>query len=489
MINVAEIVKRCLSYRDEAEWFDFKDSVFKQDEIGEYISALSNAAALRREPFGYLIWGIDNDTHEYTNTRFNYQKDVDHEPFQHYLSRYVSPTIPFHFDEDFIDGNRVVVLSIPAARIVPTEYKEIRYIRIGSSKEKLKRYPDRETELFKILIEKENPTDDWESKISKFKISDIDMSVFKEYLQKAKAAGRITFKSNTPKAVLNKLELTDDDYLLNAGAALFVDSGINELQMAKFATDERITFNDIKRFTGSIFNLADKAVQYIADSMDWRVEFDGSLERKEYPEIPVDAVREAVINAFGHRLIESRQAVEVAIYKSYIDIYSPGVFPEGVEPEQFINEERKPLRRNPIIARTLYYSKDMESFATGLKRIYDACTSAGVRFDFKRDPYGFTVRFYRHSGKGWNMDQDVSGKQPEKQPEKQPKTGKSHEIEERAKTILEMIRQNPSISRGEIAGNLGISEMQVRTAIDLLKNRKAIHHEGSAKGGYWVIDI
>ena len=116
---------------------------------------------------------------------------------------------------------------------------------------------------------------------------------------------------------------------------------------------------------------------------------------------------------------------------------------------------------------------------------YDACTSAGVRFDFKRDPYGFTVRFYRHSGKGWNIDQDVS----KKQLEKQPKTRKSLEIEERVKTVPEMIRQNPYISRGEIASNLGISEMQVRTAIDLLKSRKAIHHEGAAKGGYWVIDI
>lgn len=62
------------------------------------------------------------------------------------------------------------------------------------------------------------------------------------------------------------------------------------------------------------------------------MEFDGGLERIEIPEIPVDAVREAVINAFAHRLIESRQAVDVAVYKSYIDVYSPGTFPENVEP-------------------------------------------------------------------------------------------------------------------------------------------------------------
>ena len=152
-----------------------------------------------------------------------------------------------------------------------------------------------------------------------------------------------------------------------------------------------------------MFDLIDKAVEYVADTIDWRVEFDGGLQRKEFPEIPVDAVREAITNAFAHRLIESRQAVEVAVYKSFIDVYSPGVFPENVEPERFIDEELKPIRRNPIIARTLYYSKDMESFATGLRRVYDACTAAGVRFEFKREPYGFTVRFHRHFGKEWDV--------------------------------------------------------------------------------------
>ena len=54
-----------------------------------------------------------------------------------------------------------------------------------------------------------------------------------------------------PESVLDKLELTSSDFLLNAGAALFVDCGINDLQMAKFASNERITFTDIRRQAGS----------------------------------------------------------------------------------------------------------------------------------------------------------------------------------------------------------------------------------------------
>ncbi len=93
--------------------------------------------------------------------------------------------------------------------------------------------------------------------------------------------------------------------------------------------------------------------------MDWRAEFDGSVRRKEIPEIPVAAIREAVINAFAHRLIESRQAVDISIYKSFIDIYCPGLFPQNLEPQAFIERFVKPPRRNPLITKTLYYSKDV----------------------------------------------------------------------------------------------------------------------------------
>ena len=81
----------------------------------------------------------------------SYKKDVKNEPVEHYWARNVSPAIFFSFDEDKIDGNRVVVLSIPAARTVPTEFNGVRYIRIGSSKENVKKYPEREAALFQVL--------------------------------------------------------------------------------------------------------------------------------------------------------------------------------------------------------------------------------------------------------------------------------------------------------------------------------------------------
>ena len=81
-------------------------------------------------------------------------------------------------------------------------------------------------------------------------------------------------------------------------------------------------------------DIALSAKRYLIDAMDWRAEC-GGLHRKEIPEVPVDALREAVINAFAHRQIESGQSIQIMVYRNRIEIYSPGAFPERITPEEF----------------------------------------------------------------------------------------------------------------------------------------------------------
>ncbi|MDO4344813.1 MAG: hypothetical protein Q4C50_08435 [Eubacteriales bacterium] len=85
--------------------------------------------------------------------------------------------------------------------------------------------------------------------MSEYTIVDIDMAAFKSYLAKAKGAGRIEFDFDDPEVVLGKLDLFAKDgiHLLNAGAALFCPCTTNDVQMAKFATNVKVTFTDIHR--------------------------------------------------------------------------------------------------------------------------------------------------------------------------------------------------------------------------------------------------
>lgn len=47
----------------ETEWLEFKHNFHTKEEIGQRISALSNSAFLANMPFGYIVFGVDDETH------------------------------------------------------------------------------------------------------------------------------------------------------------------------------------------------------------------------------------------------------------------------------------------------------------------------------------------------------------------------------------------------------------------------------------------
>ncbi len=99
MTDLKETVKKLIKRENEEEWFEFKENWYDANGIGEYIAAISNAAAMAGEDTGYLIWGVNNDTHAITGTTFNHHRDVKNEPLEHFLARSVMPDISFSFKE------------------------------------------------------------------------------------------------------------------------------------------------------------------------------------------------------------------------------------------------------------------------------------------------------------------------------------------------------------------------------------------------------
>jgi predicted HTH transcriptional regulator len=95
------------------------------------------------------------------------------------------------------------------------------------------------------------------------------------------------------------------------------------------------------------------------------------------------------------RDISQSKSNEAAIFKDRVEIYNPGDFPEGLTPQDFIKGRERSVLRNPLISQTLYYSKDVERWGSGLKRIYEDCIENDVKVEFKILKTGFLVVFYR----------------------------------------------------------------------------------------------
>ena len=320
----------------------------------------------------------------------------------------------------------------------------------------------------------------WENLVSNKFVNDVDEELLKKYTNQAHDVVRIAIEYTDKRTVLNQLELSEGNNLINAGKVLFADDLIQDIQMAIFATNERLTFNDIQRHHGPVLKLVDIAENYIKSNIHWRVEFTGTLQRTEIPEIPVDAIREALLNSFCHKDYATGQSNEVAIYKNRIEIYNPGSFPEGFEPQDFIDRPERPIRRNPKIARILYYSKDIESFGTGLKRIADACEKARVRYEFKKLKSGFVVCFYR-SGKSEDESTDKIEKSTDKVRINTDKLNFSQ------KKVTEFILDNGKVTNKDVQQLLGVKDSRALKILKELVEKDVVVKQGKLKGSYYTI--
>ncbi len=345
------------------------------------------------------------------------------------------------------------------------------YMRVGDENKQLTA-----RELEKLILQKHREGIDWEKQYSGREISEVNVKVLRNYISRANEAGRINFKFDNAKNVLRKLGLLSGNKLLKAAEILFCNRSSLEVQAAVFAGIDKLTFLDIKKFEGNIFELLDKSEKYITERINWRVQF-GKMEREEIPEVPVKAIREALVNSLCHRDYTNPKGNEVAIFKDRIEIYNPGDFPEGYTPEDFIKGGERSILRNPLIAEAIYKSKDIEKWGSGLKRIYDECKANKVAVEFKVLKSGFLVVFYRNLALTVRKDEGVS-------------EGLSEGLNEGLKSLLEAIRNNPGIKAKNL--NVVLKKRPIKTIerqIKILVHNNLIERRGSRKtGGYYFVD-
>lgn len=136
----------------ETGWLEFKHNNAEPQEIGEYISALSNSAALDGKSHAYLIWGVDDGSYTFVGTDFSpHKKKIGNEELENWLLRQLSPKISFHFYSVTLDELAIVILEIDRAFRHPVQFSGSAYIRIGSYKKRLKDFPEKERQLWRVL--------------------------------------------------------------------------------------------------------------------------------------------------------------------------------------------------------------------------------------------------------------------------------------------------------------------------------------------------
>ena len=452
----------------ETEQIEYKKTT---GELKEAVTSI--VAILNKHGSGELYFGVRNNG----DVLGQVINDETLRKVSQAIKNHITPAIfPEITVKTFDDGKETVYVKFSGDQ---QPYLAHNVARIRQADEDLVMSQEMYSEL---LLDRGGEKYSWENRSSDCTIEDIDMASFQSYLLKAKAVGRIEFESDDPRVVLEKLDLFAKDgiHLLNAGAALFCLCRTNDVQMAKFATDVKATFTDIRREDkGSIIGLSKVCEQYIIDAMDWKADIVG-LERVETPEIPIEAIREAVINSYGHRLYNNNQCNEIDVFKDRIEIHTTGGFPTGHTPEEFLDGNKKAIRRNKLITGVLYYSKDMETFATGLKRIKDLCDKAGCKVEFRMEKDDFVVVFYRNLREQWVEEQKNKNF-------KIPKHQNDVLDDVLEDQILKLLLENNKMNQKQLAQKTGRSIASVQRTMKKLSERGKIERIGGKRFGHWEV--
>jgi type I restriction enzyme R subunit len=149
---LVNLVRELCKLPKETEWLELKVNNTKSDQIGEYISALSNSAALASKAFAYVVWGVTDGDHDIVGTTFKpHSAKIGGEDLENWLLHLLSPKIHFQFFEVTVDGKPVVLLKIERAFRHPVQFKGQDLIRVGSHNKKLKEIPDKARALWQSL--------------------------------------------------------------------------------------------------------------------------------------------------------------------------------------------------------------------------------------------------------------------------------------------------------------------------------------------------
>ena len=152
MENLEILVRELCKYPEETQWLEFKHNNCDPYMIGQDISALANSAVLADRNFAYMIWGIDDDTHQIIGTAVRLrQEKKGNQEIENWLRYLLSDNADFEFLSTEIDSKHIEILRISKAIGRPVNFEKIDYIRCGSYTKKLIEFPALQTQLWDKL--------------------------------------------------------------------------------------------------------------------------------------------------------------------------------------------------------------------------------------------------------------------------------------------------------------------------------------------------
>ena len=372
-----ELIKtlKKLLENSENECVEFKraENNFDIDKLGKYFSAMSNEATLRNKQYSWLIFGIDDKTHAFTNTK--YHEDNNFNNVKKQISDNTTDNISFiEIYSIEIENNRVVMFQIPAAAGIPTSWKGFPYGRIGES---LKPLTQNKIEQIKATANY-----DWSRQvIEEATIDNLDPGAIKKAREQFKIKNQGKPIANEIDSIsdidfLNKIKVTlnnkityaamlllgknDDDYLMNGYTPRLTWKLYDEKNVIDYEHFGIPFILNVEKVKDKIRNLR---YRYMINN--------NTLFPIEVDQYDNYILRELINNCVVHQNYYLKGIINVMEFKDKLIITNEGNFiPEKVE-NVLQDGYSAPYYRNPFLANAMVNLNMIDTVGSGIKRIYN----------------------------------------------------------------------------------------------------------------------
>jgi ATP-dependent DNA helicase RecG len=375
--DYADLLLRLAQMPAEAEWLEFKVDNDDPQEIGQQMSALSNAAKLHDKERAFMVWGVHDKTHDIVGSKFKPRtQKVNGQELENFLCTQLKPQIQFWIREVAIDQKRCVLFEIEPAPHRPVAFKGEEWIRVGSYTKPLRAHPEKEKALWRAF-----DLEAFETGIAAYDVSGpdvLEMLNTRSYFDLTQQQA-----PDTTDAVLDRLR---EDRLVRRGDSGFF--AVTNLGAILFA-------RDIEQFS----RLSRKTVRVVFYRGNDRTETETEIEGRRgyasgfsgliaflmkklpqseeirrslripvpiYPEI---AIRELIANALIHQDFEiTGSGPMIEVFGDRIEITNPGT--PLLDVARFL--DLPPRSRNEKLAHLMRRLRVCEERGSGIDKVVKA---------------------------------------------------------------------------------------------------------------------
>lgn len=372
--DLIQLVDELRALPKENEWVEFKTgTATTNDRLGQYISAISNASCIANQAFGYLIFGIDDNTHSVVGTKYNFKNSKEgNEELELWIRRYLHPSVRFQHFTCAYNNLYLEIFKIPSANGEPTNFKKIPYIRFDSSLTDLRNF----THYIKAIY---NSEEDWSAKIiDNATINDLDpiaivkaKEKFKEKRANSSVYNEIDFWDDA--TFLDKAKITVGKKITNTAIILlgkpesshFISPSVAQITW-KLETQEQA----YEHFEMPLFTTINDVLKRIRN-VKYKFFPDNQLISVEVNKYETKVILEALNNCIAHQDYSQHSRIVLTEQINKLIFSNAGGFFEGNVDDYILGKKTPKKYRNRWLAEAMVNLNMIDTLGFGIHRMYE----------------------------------------------------------------------------------------------------------------------